>query len=90
MSEKVVVSPEQPETSIYDLTDFAIAKQVTEDFPKVMKIYEKLLPALNHYQQYLGVSSVIIAVEDAQTLMRMQLEQFEKIHKSKGKLTDGE
>jgi len=55
-----------------------------------MMIYDKLLPALNHYQHYLGVSSVIIAVEDAQTLMRMQLEQFEQIKKSKGKVTDGE
>lgn len=90
MNKNVILSPEQQETAIYDLTDFAIAKQVTEDFPKVMKIYEKLLPALNHYQHYLAVSSVIIAVEDAQTLMRMQMEQFEKIKASKGKVTDVE
>jgi len=89
MSKKVLLS--EPQTNaIYDLTDFAIAKQVMEDFPKIMMIYDKLLPALNHYQQYLGVSSVIIAVEDAQTLMRMQMEQFEQIRKSKGKISDGE
>lgn len=86
MDKNVVVSPEASETAIYDLTDFAIAKHVTEDFPKIMKIYDKLLPALNHYQHYLAVASVMIAVEDAQTLMRMQMEQFEKIKASKGKL----
>jgi hypothetical protein len=75
---------------VFDLTDFAIAKSVTEDFPKVLKIYEKLLPALNHYNQYLGVSSVVLAVQDAQTLMRMQLEQFEQVKKSKGEISDGE
>lgn len=86
----MVRSPEAQPAPIYDLTDFAIARQVTEDFPKIMKIYEKLLPALNNYQQYLGVSSVIMAVEDAQTLMRMQLEQFEQIKSTKGKVNDGE
>lgn len=72
--------------SLHDLTDFAIAKQVTEDFPKIMLMYDKLLPALENYQHYLAVSSVILAVQDAQTLMRMQLEQFEKIHNEKGKV----
>lgn len=78
------------QTNLYDLTDYAIASQVMKDFPKVMKIYEKLLPALGHYQHYLAVASVIIAVEDAQTLIRMQMEQFEKIKASKGKVTNGE
>lgn len=90
MKKDMVVSPEQPKPAIYDLTDFAISKQVMEDFPRIMMIYDKLLPALNHYQQYLAVSSVIIAVEDAQTLMRMQMEQFDQILKAKGKITDGE
>lgn len=74
--------------SLHDLTDYAIAKQVLDDFPKVMMIYDKLLPALDKYQHYLAVSSVMMAVEDAQTLMRMQMEQFESIHKSRGKVTD--
>lgn len=78
------------QTNLYDLTDYAIASQVMKDFPKIMKIYEKLLPALSHYQHYLAVASVVIAVEDAQTLIRMQMEQFEKIKASKGKVTNGE
>jgi hypothetical protein len=72
--------------SLHDLTDFAISKQVVEDFPKVMLMYDKLIPALEKYQHYLAVSSVILAVQDAQTLMRMQMEQFEKIHESRGKV----
>ena len=82
----MIESPNNQQAPIFDLTDFAIAKQVTEDFPRVMLIFDKLLPALNHYQHYLAVSSVILAVEDAQTLMKMQIEQFEKIKESKGKI----
>lgn len=76
----------QNTASLHDLTDFAISKQVMEDFPKIMLIYDKLLPALNNYQHYLAVSSVIMSVQDAQTLMRMQMEQFEKIHESRGEV----
>lgn len=79
------------ENKIYDLTDYAVAKAVVEDFPKIMKIYETLLPALAHYQHYLAVSSVMLAVEDSQTLMKMQLDQFKTIHENRGKVTkDGE
>lgn len=77
-------------TNLYDITDYAIAKSVMEDFPKVLKIYEKLLPALEHYNHYLAVASVIIAVEDAQTLLKMQMDQFKSIHANKGKVKDGQ
>lgn len=73
--------------SLHDLTEFAVAKAVTEDFPRILSMYDKLLPALNQYQQYLGVASVVIAVQEAQTLMRMQLEEFEQISKNKGKIS---
>lgn len=84
------MSPDKnAKASVFNITDFAVAKQVTEDFPKVMKILEKLLPALQHYNHYLAVSSVIIATEDAMTLMKMQQEQYEQIYKNKGKTLDG-
>jgi hypothetical protein len=72
--------------NLHDLTDFAVAQAVVEDFPKIMLMYDKLLPALDKYQHYLAVASVIIAVEEARTLMDMQFSQFKKIHESKGKV----
>lgn len=86
----MVLSPEQKKSaSLHDLTDFAVAKQVVEDFPKIMNIYNALLPALAHYEHYLVASNVIGAVKDSQTLMNMQMEQFQKILDAKGKV-DGE
>ncbi len=90
MKENMIQSPKNQEPSVHDLTDYAIASQVVKDFPRIMLIYEKLIPALEHYQHYLAVSSVIIAVEDAQTLLRMQLESFEKIKENKGKVNNVE
>lgn len=61
-----------------------------EDFPRILKLYEKLLPALKPHQQYMGVATVVQSVEDAQILMRMQMNAYEKIYKAKGIVTNEE
>lgn len=69
---------------VYDLTDFAFAREVVKDHPRIIKIYEKLLPVLYNYAQYQGVWPVLQMVEDSKLLLEMQLEFYEKIYKSKG------
>jgi hypothetical protein len=60
------------------------------DFPRILKMYEKLIPALKPYMHYMGVSTVILAVEDATELMKLQVLEFKKIYKEKGKIDEQE
>ena len=72
--------------SVHDLTDFAFSKEVVQDHPNIIKIYEKLLPALYKYAQYQGVWPVIQMVEDSKLLLEMQLDYYGEIYKNKGRV----
>jgi len=74
--------------TLHDLTDFAFAKEVVRDFPKVISIYTKLLPVLYAFAQFQGVYPVIQMVEESKLLMEMQLSYYQKIFKTKGLVTD--
>lgn len=76
--------------NVFDLTDFAFAKEVVKDHPRIIKIYEKLLPALYHFAQYQGVWPVIQMVEDSKLLLEMQLDYYSNIHKAKGLVKSNE
>lgn len=72
----------------HSLKDYAYAKEVVRDFPKILSIYNKLLPVLYPYAQFTGVWEVIQSVEDCQTLMKIQYEFYKKIYDKKGKIKD--
>lgn len=72
----------------FDLVQYQYSKEVVRDFPKILHIYEKLLPVLKEYQKYTGVYEVHQSVEDCRALMQIQLNFYQKIYKSKGKLKD--
>jgi hypothetical protein len=74
------------EGEVFDLTDFAFASQVVKDHPRILKVYEKLLPVLYSMAQYQCVFPVIQMVEDSKMLAQMQLDYYQKIYKSKGKI----
>lgn len=74
--------------SVHDLTDYAFAVEVTRDHPRIIKIYEKLLPALYQFGQYQGVWPVITMIEDSKLLLEMQLDHYGQIYKSKGRIKD--
>lgn len=80
----MIVSNKVPENNVHDLTDYAFAREVVKDHPRIIKIYEKLLPALYHFAQYQGVWPVIQMVEDSKLLLEMQLDYYSNIHKAKG------
>lgn len=75
-------------SNTHSLKDYAYAKEVVADFPKVLSVYSKLLPVLYQYAQYQGVWEVIQSVEDCQTLMKIQHEFYKKVYANKGKLKD--
>lgn len=82
--DSVVVSNDKH--TIHNLLDYHEAKTVVQDFPRIIKIYEKLLPALYHYAGYQGVWPVIRLVEDSKLLLELQLDHYSKIYKNKGLL----
>lgn len=89
--DKDVVNSSKDEThTVHDFIDFSFAKEVVQDHPRVIKIYEKLLPVLYGYAQYQGVWPVIQMVEDSKLLMEMQLDYYGKIYKTKGLVTKDE
>lgn len=74
--------------SVHDFIDYSFAKEVVRDHPRIIKIYEKLLPVLYGYAQYQGVWPTIQMVEDSKLLLQMQLDYYSKIYKSKGRIDD--
>lgn len=72
----------------FDFVQYQYAVEVIKDFPKILHIYEKLLPVLKEYQQYTGVYEVVQSVEDCKALMQIQLNYYQKVHKNKGKLKE--
>lgn len=73
---------------VYDLTDFAFAREVVKDHPRIIAIYTKLLPALYLYAQYQGVWPVIQMVEDSKALLETQFDYYNKIYTTKGLVKD--
>lgn len=81
-----MIQSEKSQGSTHDLANYAMSKEVIVDLPRIMGIYEKLIPVLLQYQHYYGAWSVIVAVQDAQQLMKLQLAEYRKIHANKGKV----
>lgn len=71
---------------VYDFLDYTFSREVVRDHPRILKIYEKLLPVLYQFAQYQGVWPVLQMVEDSKLLLEMQLSHYSQIHASKGLL----
>ncbi len=74
----------------HSLIDFAYSKEVVRDMPKLLSIYDKLIPVLEQYQQYTGAWSVLQSVYDAKMLLEIQYEYYKSVHDAKGLVHDGE
>lgn len=76
--------------SIHDITDFAFAREVVRDHPRIIKIYETLLPALYQFAQYQGVWPTIQMVEDSKLLLELQYDYYKQIYDTKGLVKSNE
>lgn len=74
--------------SRHDFLDYAFSKEVVRDFPKLLVIYNQLIPVLEKYRQYTGAVEVLSAVYDCKTLLEIQLTYYKRIYDKKGKITD--
>lgn len=72
--------------TLHSFKEFAEAREVVKDLPKIIKVYEKLLPVLYQYAQYECIWGVLQMVEDSKILAEMQLRYYSKIYKNKGEI----
>jgi hypothetical protein len=75
-------------SKIFSFTDYAYSKQVVEDYPRILAMYKKLLPAIAPFQAYAGVWLVMQAVQESIHAMERQLKQSTKVYSNRGKMQD--
>ncbi len=75
--------------NLHDLTEFAFAREVVKDHPRIISIYKKLLPVLYAFAHYQCVWPVLTMIEDSKLLAEMQLAHYTKVYTSKGLLKNG-
>lgn len=69
---------------IFDLTDYAFSREVVKSHPRIISVYDRLLPVLYHHAAYQCVFPVIQIVEDSRILANMQLKFYQHIFDTKG------
>ena len=69
----------------YDFIEYSHARKVVKDFPAVIYILEKLIPALEEKSHYTGVHLVLQAARDSHMTMKMQYDYYKKIYDQKGR-----
>lgn len=73
------------EGEVYDLIDYQFAREVMRTHPRIISIYDKLLPALYQFAAYQAVFPVIQMVEENKLLAEQQYRFYKKIYDIKGK-----
>lgn len=82
----MVKSKKKNET--YSFIEYSHAKQVVKDFPKILNVYDNLLPVLYNYAQYSGVWEVIQSIEDSRMYMNIQYDYYKNVYNKKGKINN--
>lgn len=72
-------------SSVHDITDFAIAKEVVKDFPKLLSLLDKTILELYNYRHYKEISEILWNIDEHITFMRIHLEYYEKVKRTKAK-----
>ena len=81
-----ILSFGQKKAEKYDLTQYAIAKRVNQEFPIIIKSLDILLKLLYTKKQYRSVAIIIQVIEEQKQIMLAQLKQFQTILATKGKI----
>lgn len=79
---------ESNKADIHNFMDYQFAAKVMKEFPPLIKIFNKLLPALYDKRDYTAVAHVIQAVEESRALLKMQYEHYRGVYEKKGKVNE--
>lgn len=77
------------EAKVYDYTEYSYSKQVLKDYPRLIGIFDKLIPVLEQYIHYTAAYHTLQAAQDSRALLRAHLNYYEKVNAKKG-LKDNE
>jgi len=73
----------------FNLIDYRYAKDIVDDYPKLLSVLDKLIPILRERSQYMAVWQLLQTAEESRLLLRNQFEYYREIYKKKGKVTRG-
>lgn len=68
----------------FDFIEFAHSKRVIVDLPKIISVYEKLIPVLQGFRQYTVAGAVLDEVLEALTLAEIQYQYYSEVYRNKG------
>lgn len=71
-------------SEVYDLKDYAFAKQMVDEIPKALEALEITRGTLYKYHNFNAIVDVLQAVENASLILGTRLPYFENILASKG------
>lgn len=74
------------ENKVYSFIEYQHAEKVTKDFPKLIFIMDKILDSMHDYKHYTAVWNVIQATADSKLTLELQLDYYDRVKKSKGRL----
>ena len=72
---------------IFDLNDYATAKVVCDDFPRILAMTQSLVPALQPYQAYNEVYKILEVLMETDRKMQRQLKRYQEILDNKGRVS---
>lgn len=68
----------------HDLTEYRFSKQVSEDFPIVIKLVSELKRKLRPHRKYVAVKNILDAIDQSMESLLNNLDYYAKIKTKKG------
>lgn len=72
--------------SVHDFIEYSFSAAVHKDFPKIIRMYSKMLDFLYQHGRYAGVAPVIASIEENKLLMEIQYDYYRRVYERKGKV----
>lgn len=71
-------------SNLHNLNTYAVSKQITEEFPEVLKLLDKYKQELYKYKMYKPVANVLESLDKNIEQSKYILEHYKKINDRKG------
>lgn len=73
----------------YNLREYAFSKEIIEEFPKFIYLFNRSIRVLEKHRKYYAVDHVYQAMKESLNLMKIQLEAHKEKFETKGLVEDG-
>lgn len=72
----------------FDFTEYKHAKQVVEDYPGMIYLLSKIIPALEEKKHYTPIWMLLQSTYDSKMCMEIQYDYYKNVLETKGKIHD--